>query len=423
MSSLIGQILNRAPVDVTQSRRFGFQTTVTKPRHSSALHAMGAQSTLFAIVDRIAQDCGDVEWRLYRRTAGAEPAPHRIRPTDEGIRVQRHPALTVWNNPNPFYTRNEFVEATTQHFDLVGEMPWVIGRSDRAPNGPPIELWIVRPDRIRPVADPREFLTGWMYDVTGDGINERPLRRDQVLFTRRPHPTNPYRGIGPVETLLQDLEGENAATEFNTNFFRNGAEPGGLIKVPEFLTDDEFDQLVERWNQQHRGVGNAHRVGVLEGAEWVERKFSARDMQFEQLRRFSRDTIMRAWGFPKPLIGDVEDVNRANAEAADVVFAKHILRPRLGRIRNTLNKDFLPLFGAMGQTVEFDYVDPVPPDAAEERLDLAMRIDKAIALIEAGADKTATLEFLDLPDFDWTAPAPQVANTFTDDDETVGSPA
>lgn len=132
---------------------------------------------------------------------------------------------------------------------------------------------------------------------------------------------------------------------------------------------------------------------------------TARDMQFEQLRRYSRETIRGAWRFPKPMLGDVEDVNRANAEAADVVFAKYIARSRLDRIRGALNQDYLPLFGSMGNTVEFDYVDPVPPDTAEQRLEKKMTVEAVVALVGAGFDEGPVLEWAGLPAFTRTAPA------------------
>ncbi len=399
-TSLLGKFLNRAPVQIGRSTSLFAAPTQPRPGTASSLSAMAAQSTVFAIVDKLASEGAAIEWQLFRKT-GSQPAPHRERPTDE-TPVKRHPALTVWNNPNPFHTAQEFREATLQHFELAGEMPWVVGRSPRAPTGPPIELWTVRPDRIRPVASASDFIRGWLY---GDGLDETPLRLDQVLFTKRPNPLNPYRGIGPVGTLLMDIAGEAAATEFNTNYFVNGADPGGMIRTERTLSDAEFDQLMERWNQQHRGVGNAHRVAVLENAEWIDRKWSARDMQFEQLRRFSRDQIRGAWGFPKPLLGDSEDVNRANADAADASFSKRLLRARAMRIRGTLNQDFLPLFGAAAaERFEFDFIDPVPPDQAEQRLELRNKTDIAVNLVNAGFEAAPVLEYLGLPPWDYDAP-------------------
>ncbi len=48
------------------------------------------------------------------------------------------------------------------------------------------------------------------------------------------------------------------------------AEPGGIIEVPTPLSDPDFDQLRDRWNEQHRGVANAHRVAILEHGKWIE---------------------------------------------------------------------------------------------------------------------------------------------------------
>ena len=173
-----------------------------------------------------------------------------------------------------------------------------------------------------------------------------------------------YRGLGPIGSLLIDIEGETAASEWNTRFFRQGAEPGGVIEVPEGLNDQQFEELNERWNQQHKGVRNAHRVAIVEMGQWKSNRLTMRDMQFEQLRRFNRETFRQAYGFPKPLLGDVEDVNRANAEAAEIVFARWLQVPRLNRWRTLLNDDFLPAFGSMGSGFVFDYENPIPQLAA-----------------------------------------------------------
>ena len=107
-------------------------------------------------------------------------------------------------------------------------------------------------------------------------------------------------------------------------------------------------------------------------------------MQFEQLRRFSRETFRQAYGFPKPLLGDVEDVNRANAEAAEIVFARWLQVPRLNRWRTLLNDDFLPAFGSMGSGFVFDYENPIPQLAAVDETSVdeeALAVQNQIGVI------------------------------------------
>jgi HK97 family phage portal protein len=354
MRSVLGKVLDRVrPVPYQPKGDTFFRPPQPDAAGDMELHlsAMQAQSTLFAIVDRLATSTAAVSWGLYRK------GTRDLEAHSGGTLVDRHPAVDVWRKPNPHYTRTEFVETVQQHFELVGEKWTTLVRSPLAPQGPPIEWWPIRPDRMRPVPSRTEFISGYIYQI---GREEIPLALGDVIYNKRPNPLNPYRGLGPVGSLLLDIEGETAAAEWNTMFFRNGAEPGGVIQVPDGLTDTEWETMQERWNQQHRGVRNAHRVAVIEHGEWKDRRFTMRDMQFEQLRRFNRETFRQAYGFPKPLLGDVEDVNRANAEAAEVVFGRWLLVPRLNRWRTMLNDDFLAAFGTVGQNVEFDYESPVP---------------------------------------------------------------
>jgi hypothetical protein len=60
------------------------------------------------------------------------------------------------------------------------------------------------------------------------------------------------------------------------------------------------------------------------------------------------------------LLGDSTDVNRASAEAAEVALARWLLNPRLDKLRDALNTQFLPMYGSLGTGYEFDYEDPTP---------------------------------------------------------------
>ena len=401
MKSIVSSVLNRAPVNYARESIF---EPPSSRRSGHELEAMEAQSTIFAIVDRIATKVASVEWNLYRgATAEANAADE-----DPAAIVKRHAALSVWNNPNPHYTRTELVETTQQHFELSGEQILINVRPKGMSQGPPIELWPIRPDRMIPIPSVSEFIAGWIY-VGADGREKVRLTTDEVMRVKRPNPTDPYRGLGPIGSLILDIEGEQAAAEWNAAFFRNGAEPGGIIEVPELMEDKEFEKMQEHWNSQHKGVRNAHRVAVVEVGQWKDRRYTMRDMQFEQLRRFSRETIRTAWTFPKPMLGDVEDVNRANADAGIAIFAEGLLIPRLNRWRTLLNADFLPQFGAKNGTgYHFNYADPVPPNRQEEGQNQRLRALNAASFVEKGFDPVGTLEAFGFPPIEYIGPPKDV---------------
>jgi HK97 family phage portal protein len=313
--------------------------------------------------------------------------------------VTEHPALSVWNTPNQFFTTQEFVESEEQHIDLTGEGWWVVVRL----GGRPIELWPVRPDRMLPVPHPQKFLSGYVY--LGPDGERVPLGLDEVIQIRVPNPTDPYRGMGAVQSILIDLDSSRLSAEWNRNFFLNGAEPGGIIEVPTELGDDEFERLRMRWNEQHKGVANAHRVAILEMGKWVDRKFTQRDMQFAELRSVSREVIREAFAIHGHKLGLSESVNRANADAADVTYAKDQTIPRLGRFKQALNKDFLRLFGDMGKGYEFAHANPVPDDAESLNAERDSKTAAYKTLVDAGVEPEDAAAVVGLPPMRHTAPA------------------
>jgi HK97 family phage portal protein len=367
---------------------FGHHTNAT-----AQLRTMGSNGTLFAIVNRIANATGQLEWHLYRKAPSGRK--------EDRVEVTHHAALDLWNKPNRFYTQSEFVEAQQQHQELTGEGWWVAARNPRSPI--PLELWPVRPDRMMPVPSAENYLSGYIYTAP-DG-EQIPLGLEDVIFLRTPNPMDAYRGMGPVQSILVDLDAARYSAEWNRNFFINSAEPGGIIKVEKRLSDTEFDEMRLRWNEQHRGVAAAHRVAILEQGEWVDRKFSQKDMQFAELRGISREVIREAFGFPKPLLGATDDVNRANAEAAEVVFARWLIVSRARRMRDALNYDLLPMFGLAAEGLEFDFDNPVPDDREAASNELTARATAAAALIAAGFAPADVLSVVGLPAMAFSPPS------------------
>jgi HK97 family phage portal protein len=375
-------------------RGYSGQTADLGSTQAGAIEAYGQNGTLFSIITKLAQGTAAVDWHMHRTAASGSRSTAMCEHCEEsGVTyVPTHPALEVWNKPNDFFTSSLFVESFQQHVDLVGEGWWVVVYLGSRP----IELWPVRPDRMAPVRDPKTFIDGYVYR-SPDGTMI-PLRLDEVVTLRTPAPWDVYRGAGAVQTLFNNLWGAKYAAEWNRRFFENSAIPGGVIEIPAHLSDPEWKEFQDRWAESHRGVRNAHTVAMLEyGAKWVDTKYTQRDMEFVELRRVNREEIREAFAMHGHILGLSEDVNRANAEAADVTFARRQLVPRLDRVKDALNGPFLALFGAMGKGYEFVYTNPVPED---READNAERTSKASAfklLTEAGVDPVDAAKFCGLP--------------------------
>jgi hypothetical protein len=123
-----------------------------------------------------------------------------------------------------------------------------------------------------------------------------------------------------------------------------------------------------------------------------------RDMDFNNLQAMARDTVREAFRMPKVMLGVSDDVNRANAQTGMEVFAAWSTVPSLDRKKDMINNQFLPMFGATGENVEFDYITPVPPNREEDRLEMVAKCQAVLFLIQGGFDPHDALEVVGLPD-------------------------
>jgi HK97 family phage portal protein len=373
------------------------------------MRAYGQSGTVFSIVSLLQQAAASPRWRLYKK----QPQDGRRRYStadvgdDQRTEVVKHAALSLWNKPNQFMSGFEFREGSNQHEELTGETFWVLNLE--AANFP-TAMWYVRPDRLEPVPDPDDYLLGWIY--TSPGGEQIPLRLNEVIHEKLPDPLDPFRGAGPVASILPNIQQQKYATDYQRNLFINGADPGGIIQVGDAtnrvrLTDAEFDEFVNRWRESHQGVARAGRIGFLEnGMTWTPGGQTNKDLEYGNLRLANRDELREAWRMHKAMLGTTDDVNRANAETAEEMFGNLQTVPRLERRRDTLNHKLLPLFG-QGQedAYEFDFDSPVKENREQAVIEMTGKAAAAETLVAVGFDPAQVLEAVGLPAMDWTAPA------------------
>jgi len=356
-------------VKETIQRRFGYIASdwQTPPDRDAKgfLSAYGEIYSLFGIANRIATACGEVKWRLYK---GSERS--------ERNQVADHPILRLLDYANEFQTGQEIIELTQLHIDLTGKAYWYLPRNGL---GVPAEVWIIPPHLIQPIKSQRDFISGYLAQV---GTEKIPFTKEEIIWFLMPDPLNPYGGVGFAQASAMDLDTAIYQGKWNRNFFYNSARPDGALETDKNLSDEQFKSLQEEWSSKHRGLSKAHKIAVLEGGlKYKQIQISQKDMDFYAGSKQSRENLMFAAGMPLSVMGIVENVNRANAEAGDYTFARWLIKPRLVRIKNKLNERLIPMF-PLAKGVELDFDEVVPETVEQKRMLAESGMRNATLLID-----------------------------------------
>jgi len=291
--------------------------------------------------------------------------------------ILKNPMLDLLNWVNPSMTRTQLFEATQAFLDLEGNAFWFLARTGKDGKGDIKEIYIMRPDRVQIIPSESEPLkvAGYVY-ILPDG-KKVPFNPSEVLHFKNFNPMAehpyPHRGMGIVEAASWAVDTENAAQEWNYSFFQNSARPDGVLYQDgvSTMSDDDFFRLKAQWEQAHQGQTNAHKIAILSGGmKWQEIGRTQKEMDFVLQRQWDRDQIMAMFQVPKTALGIVEDVNRANAEATNFVFADRTIKPLMLSFVDHLNEYLIPEYGDYTLGCE----SPVPEDQVA---DLNM-YDKAV---------------------------------------------
>ena len=287
-------------------------------------------------VSKISMSLAMAPLYLYRDMGGG----------DLGDPIERHVVYDLFRKPNPRtrQVRMQFFQKTWIHLELTGNAYWY------APGvvaGRPRELYILRPDRVKAVTrgagDFVEVL-GYRYNA-GSGVEEVMLPVEEVVHFKYPHPKDPVYGLSRLSTQEYPYDIDHALGVHEYSFFKNRAVVDLILSV-KGVTQDQGEAIVEKYKQKHQGPDKAFEPMVIPGEDVKVESLtqSAKDAQVAELADRVRDKLLSSFDMPAGKVGLIEDVNRANGDFLDAIFARESLIPRGRMFCETLDAQFLPRF-------------------------------------------------------------------------------
>lgn len=330
----------------------GFDPLNRKRTHEELYYGI-----VFACVDAIATSIASIKPELYLDDKDGNPNE-----------IFNDPILKPLHRANKWQSGSILMYRIAAHIETHGKSyVW----TERNLKGEPLNLYALNPAKIRVVynnqsTDFDDYVKGFVYtNPSGKNI---PLDVDEVIPIVRPHPfsDNPLDGISTIEMARLEIEADLNAQDYNKAFFTRGAKPSGILTTEEQLSEEAFDRLKKQWAEQNENKDAWRKTLILEqGLNYQQVSINQKDMDFIQQRKLSRDDVMAIFRVHKAIVAIADDVNRANAEAGEYVFAKYTLVPKLQMIYEQLNALYLPMFKD-NKDKFLDFTNPVPNDARLE---------------------------------------------------------
>lgn len=358
------------------------------------LRAYKEMPWLRTVVDAVADNVANVQWRVYRRTTPSGRRDYSFRSGSKRARAERmkgleeagelveltdHPLLALLMDPNDHLSGRAVLKLSQIHLDLVGEAFWVLEREPVT--GLIVGAWPVPPNAVLSLPDLHKPREEWSYTIQTAGASRTVPAKD-VIALRMLDPDDPLgRGIGPAFALGDELDCDEYAARFTKNFFFNSAVPAAVVSI-EGLSDANapavkaFKESLER---EHRGPERAGKLLVTSGKTTFARlDTSLKDMQFVELRKFLMEFVRQVYRVPPEIVGDISNSNRATAFAARELLAEQAVLPRLEFLRTELQSRLVPQFG---DDLVLEYDSPVPADR-DHQLAVMSRLPEAFSYDE-----------------------------------------
>jgi HK97 family phage portal protein len=309
---------------------------------------------VYTVVSAIAEESAKIELIAKKEVAGGAK-----------VVVENNPLLQLLKKPNEDTSQFQFLEMHFTLMKLAGESFWYLPLGKRTKQ--PKEIFLLRPDLVEVAVDtkdPKGLVTGYVLQKP-DGTKVT-FKKEEVIHFKTPNPLNPYRGMGTVSASKTYIQTEEFSSDWTKNSIYNSGRPSGIVNFKGTITDDQFQSLKRQFKAEYSGVTNAGKTLLTRGADGVDFQKLGMELNgvaLRELKELTRDDIMVMFRVSKTILGITDDVNRANAREARIVFRENVVKPEMDRFLDQLNAKLTPMWG---ENVVIEYEDPATISESEK---------------------------------------------------------
>ncbi len=320
---------------------------VSTPRNYEAFSKEGYQINVIAYkcVSILSRSCGSIKWNLYTKPRAGMSDP---------VEIVSHPLIDLLQKPNPMQGQSSFTESVIAYYLISGNS--YIEAVLPTPNAAPMELWSLRPDKMKIIPGPIGLPMAFEFTASSKKIIfpvDQITGASNILHMKTFHPTDNWYGMSSIESALYSIDQHNESGKWNTSLLQNQGAPSGVITIKQdasnplgLLPDTQFENMKETIRQNLEGASNAGRTLLLEGGmDWKQMGLSPKEMDWIEGRKMASRDIALAFGVPPIILNIPGDSTFNNYKEARLSLYEDTILPMMDNLQDELNKWLVPRFG------------------------------------------------------------------------------
>lgn len=249
---------------------------------------------LFITIDRGAQKISSLPLIVTKRTI------RNGKPSSE--QIERPAVRAIFENPNPYQDYTSWMYCVVSDLDVLGNaMTWFAPASRQLVHMPG--------ELVRMEFDGRGQLRE--YQLYQNGFEDNPslaniYRYDprQIIHVRRPNPSSMMWGLSPIIPGTKSILFNRYSSEFLTNFYIKGAQPGLALEMGKEANEKTALRLLRSMEAAYTGRKNQRKNLIIpKGVTIKEVTQRLSDQQLVDHLDKNRETLINLYGVPKHELG------------------------------------------------------------------------------------------------------------------------
>ncbi len=209
-------------------------------------------------------------------------------------------------------------------------------------NGKPKELWNLDATTMRVKADEHGSITGYVQAprFSAKGASKVEFASNEVIHFKLGTKGATLYGLSPLASLILPVTVDKYAQIYNRAFFINGAKIRGAFIMKD-ATPEQVERNREYMQARAKNPDSAHSDLLLEGEiEFKQIGVNQKDMEFLELREFTRNEILAVYGVPPGKVSIIEtgNIGAGTGDHQTQTFYEETILPFQMRVAEKINK-------------------------------------------------------------------------------------